>query len=88
MASKFDSSKLYTCENCGKSFQTNTSLKDHEIFAIKYINQISNSSITKVQYTLKILSLVMNVPQSFPLLVIWEDTLRPFMKKNLLTSQS
>ena len=80
MASKFDSSQLYTCENCGKSFQTNKSLKDqgphikkfpaHVIFAIKYTNQISNSSITKVQYTLKILSLVMNVPQSFPLLVI------------------
>ena len=30
MASKFDSSQLYTCENCGKSFQTNKSLKDHE----------------------------------------------------------
>ena len=30
MASKFDSSQLYTCENCGKSFQTNESLKDHE----------------------------------------------------------
>ena len=30
MVSKFDSSKLYTCKNCGKSFQTNKSLKDHE----------------------------------------------------------
>ena len=30
MASKFYSSQLYTCENCGKSFQTNKSLKDHK----------------------------------------------------------
>ena len=29
MFSKFDSSNLYTCEICGKSFQSNKSLKDH-----------------------------------------------------------
>ena len=30
MISKFDSSNLYTCEICGKSFQSNKSLKTHE----------------------------------------------------------
>ena len=30
LISKFDSSNLYTCEICGKSFQSNNSLKTHE----------------------------------------------------------
>ena len=42
MVSKFDSSKLYTCENRGKSFQTNKSLKDHETTHIELKNVQKN----------------------------------------------
>ena len=46
MTSKFDSSQLYTCENCGKSFQTNKTLKDQ--YPTIITSQCDIKEITKV----------------------------------------
>ena len=97
MVSKFDSSNLYNVKFVLNHFKvsnlsviTRQHIKKcqvHVIFALKFLNQVGISSNTKVQYTLKIFLIVMNVPKSFPLLPIWETMLRKHMKKYLLNVQ-
>ena len=94
MISKFDSSNLYTCEICGKSFQSNNSLKTHEathkevpspcdicnkVFkSIKHLKHHKNTVHTETTFTCN------ECPTKFSATSNWRRHIKAFQEKEFI----